>query len=245
MHEKLPTLAHFCAQSGLCSRRKAIEMVKAGLVQVNGCVESNPAYRVQPDDQVRVDGVLLKIEEFEYVLLNKPEGYLTAVSDERGGRVVTDLIGAGSRLFPVGRLDLDTTGTLLLTNDGALAYKLTHPKFEIIKKYRATLDRNLTQRDAQKLLQGIELFDGPIHFDALSFVAVGGVEGLLHPANRNIVDVTLHSGRNRIIRRMFDHLGYTVVHLDRTEFAELTYGNLKRGESRLLNRNEIKNLLSM
>ena len=225
-------LNRYLAHAGICSRREADELIGQGLVTVNGQVVTEMGYKVQPGDDVRYAGERLKSERKVYVLLNKPKGFITTVDDERARKTVMDLVANAcrERIYPVGRLDRATTGVLLLTNDGALAKKLTHPSHGAKKIYHVTLDKPFSSADADRLKRGIKLDDGPAQVDQLEFPDA---------ENPYEVGVEIHIGRNRIVRRMFGALGYEVVKLDRTVFAGLTKKNLSRGQYRLLNEKEI------
>ncbi|MFZ9597334.1 MAG: pseudouridine synthase [Schleiferiaceae bacterium] len=225
-------LNRYLAHAGICSRREADELIGQGLVTVNGQVVTEMGYKVQPGDDVRYAGERLKSERKVYVLLNKPKGFITTVDDERARKTVMDLVANAcrERIYPVGRLDRATTGVLLLTNDGAMAKKLTHPSHGAKKIYHVTLDKPFSPADADRLKRGIKLDDGPAQVDQLEFP---------DPENPYEVGVEIHIGRNRIVRRMFGALGYEVVKLDRTVFAGLTKKNLSRGQYRLLNEKEI------
>jgi len=229
-------LNKYVAHCGICSRRKAADLVKAGKIKVNGQVLDNPAYLVQEQDKVEYKGERLRLEEEKvYFLMNKPKNTITTKSDPRGRRTVMDLMKGktNARIFPVGRLDRNTTGLLLLTNDGDLAKKLTHPSHEIEKVYEVELDRPFAEADMTRLRNGLVLEDGPAQVDA----ANGITERSPH-----WVCVRLHIGRNRIVRRIFDHLGYKVVKLDRVIIAGLTKKTLGRGHVRTLTAEEIRNL---
>lgn len=226
-------LNKFVAQSGICSRRKAAELVKAGEIRVNGNVETNPAYETQESDVITYKGEVLKKEEkLIYLLLNKPKNFITTAEDEKGRKTVMDLVKDKyeERLYPVGRLDRNTTGLLLLTNDGALAKKLSHPSHQIKKIYQAELDKNIKLTDIEKIKDGIMLEDGLAEVDAVDYIEGG---------KKNQVGIEIHSGKNRIVRRIFESLGYEVVKLDRTYYAGLTKKDLPRGFSRELTEREI------
>ncbi len=229
-------LSKYLAVCGACSRRMATEVIKKGFVLVNGEREIKPNYEVKPNDEVIFEGQKIRLQKQVYILLNKPKDYVTTRNDERGRKTVLDLINLKKdlRIYPVGRLDRTTTGLLFLTNDGDLAYKLSHPKFKIEKKYRVTLDKNLTHKDTQRLLDGIRLYDGPAKFDNIVFFDF--------KKTRKDVIVQLHSGKNRIIRRMFKHLSYDVKKLDRTFYAGLSKKGLPVGEWRFLSRQEVEYL---
>lgn len=231
----LTRLNKFIANAGICSRREADVFIAAGSVTVNGKPVTEMGFKVAPGDEVRFNGRLLRTEKKEYVLLNKPKNFITTTRDERGRRTVMELIAkaSNSRLVPVGRLDRATTGLLLFTNDGDLAKKLTHPKHGVKKLYHIVLDKPLKQDDLNKIKKGLVLDDGPVHVDQVSYI-----EG----AGKREIGLEIHSGRNRIVRRIFEHLGYKVVKLDRVVFAGLTKKNLPRGHWRHLTEQEVINL---
>ncbi len=226
-------LNKYVAHSGICSRRKAAELVKAGEIKVNGKVESNPAYEVQDHDTISYQNKKLKIGKKKiYILLNKPKNTLTTVTDDRGRPTVIDLVKRHTeeRIYPVGRLDRNTLGLLLLTNDGDLAKKLSHPSSETKKVYHVVLDKEVSKKDIETILKGLELEDGKTDVDKL-----------YHQVGKEPTEVAieLHSGKNRIIRRIFEHMGYHVVKLDRVYFAGLTKKDLPRGWSRHLSKKEV------
>lgn len=226
-------LNKYVAHCGICSRRQAAEYIKEGLVTVNGEIVSQPGYQIEAGDKVTFRGAPIKPEEkLVYILMNKPRKVITTVKDDRGRRTVIDLIQSKvkERIFPVGRLDMDTTGLLLLTNDGHLADKLMHPRNNITKSYQAELDRPFAPEDLQKLRKGLVLEDGPINVDSANYIKGKG---------KNEIAVELHSGRNRIVRRIFEHLGYKVNRLDRVYLAGLTKKDLPRGYFRHLSEREI------
>jgi 23S rRNA pseudouridine2605 synthase len=228
-------LTKYIAYAGFCSRRKALELVKQGQVLINGQVQINPAYDVQPSDQVQCAGKpLVVIQERVYVLLNQPVDCVSSCADIRGRTTVLDYVKdcTASRLYPIGRLDQQTTGVLLLTNDGQLAYTLSHPRFGVPKIYTVVLDKSFNDSDAARLRTGITLDDG--------FIAVDNLTWDIRKPLQVIVE--LHSGRNRIVRRMFAHLGYKVEQLDRIAFARLEYKGLTQGQWRLLTEVEVKYL---
>lgn len=230
-------LNKFIANSGICSRREADQYIQTGLVTVNGKVVTELGTRVKPTDEVRFDGTRLRGEKKVYVLMNKPKDFVTTLSDPHAERTVMDLIDkqdCPERIYPVGRLDKSTTGILLLTNDGDLTKKLTHPSFGAKKVYQVTLNSDLKKDDFDKILNGIELEDGEIHADAISYLQ----------NDRSSVGIEIHSGRNRIVRRIFENLGYNVKKLDRVMFAGLTKKALRRGEWRFLTEQEV-NILKM
>ena len=228
-------LNRYIANAGVCSRREADTYIAAGNVTVNGKVVTEMGYKVKRSDDVRFDGRKLNPEKKEYVLLNKPKNFITTTSDEKGRRTVMELVSSASkaRLLPVGRLDRNTTGLLLFTNDGDLTTKLTHPKHGVRKMYQVTLDNNLSMSDLHKIQEGLELEDGPVQVDDVSYI---------QGAPKKEVGVIIHSGRNRIVRRIFEHLGYHVIKLDRVVFAGLTKKDLPRGHWRHLTEQEVINL---
>lgn len=225
-------LAKYIASSGVCSRRNAILLIKKGAVSVNNTCIKDPAYVIQDDDAVRVNNKLVKPEKYSYVLLNKPKGYITTTSDENKRNTVMDLLSSSikQRLYPVGRLDQETTGLLLITNDGSLAQRLAHPRYEVSKIYQATLDTPLTMEHQKILKEAVKLADGPIILDNLI---------VLNQA-RTRLKVVLHSGKNRIIRRLFKHFGYNVLQLDRIGYAGLNKRGLRVGQWRFLTGREVK-----
>ncbi len=228
-------LNRFIAMSGVCSRREADELIKNGHIKVNGEVVTEMGVVVSKDDTIECDGRQLQAEKKVYVLLNKPKDCVTTLDDPEGRRTVLDMVAdaADVRLFPVGRLDRNTTGILLMTNDGDLADKLMHPRYEVRKMYHVFLDRNVSQEDLELMLRGIELEDGPVNVDEVSYV---------DSYDKSQVGVVLHSGRNRIVRRIFEHFGYEVVRLDRVYYGGLTKKNVPRGHWRYLTDEEINRL---
>ncbi len=229
--EKQMTLNKYIAHSGKCSRRDAAEMVKQGKVKVNGELALDPGYRVQSFDVVTIAGKKLTPQRGRvYVLLNKPKDYITTNDDPEGRKTVMDLVSDSElgRLFPVGRLDRNTTGLLLMTNDGELAQKLSHPSYDIKKVYQATLNKPLIKADFEKIANGLMLDDGEVKVDAIAYLD-----------EKNEIGLEIHSGRNRIVRRIFESLGYEVEKLDRVMYAGLTKKNLPRGKWRLLTEKEI------
>lgn len=227
-------LNRFIAMSGICSRREADELIEAGQVTVNGEVINILGAKVMPEDVIELDGKVLKGERKVYIVMNKPKGYVTTTDDPHAERTVLDLLKGlvKERVYPVGRLDKNTTGVLLLTNDGDLTKELTHPSYEKSKLYHVFLDKPCTEEHLEMLAAGIELEDGLIHADEVSFV-----EG-----TRDEVGVEIHSGRNRIVRRMFEHLGYEVTRLDRVHFAGMGKMGLRRGFWRYLSPREVATL---
>ncbi len=226
-------LNRFIANAGICSRRKADELIEAGVISVNGEVISELGAKINPGkDQIRYNGQLLKSEKMIYVLLNKPKDFITTTEDPQERKTVMALVDKASkeRIYPVGRLDRNTTGLLLLTNDGDLAEKLSHPRNSISKIYHVELNRNLTQGDFNKIAFGLELEDGFIKPDSVSYVAGG---------SKSEIGIQIHSGKNRIVRRIFESLNYEVVKLDRVIYANLSKKDLPRGKWRHLTEKEI------
>ena len=225
-------LNKFLANAGVCSRREADEFIQAGVIKVNGEVVTELGTKVQRTDQIHFHDQLVSLEKKVYVLLNKPKDYVTTSDDPQARKTVMDLVKncCRERIYPVGRLDRNTTGVLLFTNDGELASKLTHPKFFKKKIYHVYLDKNCAAADLQKIAEGIELEDGPIHADAISYAS---------DTDRKQVGIEIHSGKNRIVRRIFEALGYRVIKLDRVVFAGLTKKGLKRGDWRFLTEQEV------
>lgn len=230
-------LNKFLANAGVCSRREADEFIQKGEIKVNGEVVTELGTKITRNDVVTHNDKVVLPEHKIYVLLNKPKDCVTTSDDPQGRLTVMDIVrnACTERIYPVGRLDRNTTGVLLLTNDGDLASKLTHPKFIKKKIYHVWLDRDVTEEDMQRIADGIELEDGPIHADAISYAT---------ETDRNQVGIEIHSGRNRVVRRIFESLGYRVVKLDRVYFAGLTKKNLPRGRWRYLTQQEV-NFLKM
>jgi len=224
-------LNKYIANAGICSRREADVLIATGAITVNGEVVTEMGHKVMPTDEVRYGDKILQREKPVYVLLNKPKDYITTTDDERGRANVMELVrdACEERIYPVGRLDRDTTGLLLFTNDGDLTKKLTHPSSEIEKTYDVELDKPFASVDMDLLRNGVELHDGKITPDEVEYVGEGKKE----------VGITIHSGKNRIVRRIFESLGYEVVKLDRVVFAGLTKKDLPRGRWRFLTKNEI------
>lgn len=225
-------LNRFIANSGVCSRREADTLIQAGVVTVNGEVVTELGTKVNiHDDDIRFNGERLKGEEKVYLIMNKPKGYVTTASDPHAEKTVIDLLkGCSSRVYPVGRLDKNTTGVLLLTNDGEIAERLTHPSYDKKKIYQVSLDRALSEEDYHKILEGVSLTDGDVKADELEFIDAN---------DKRKIGIEIHSGKNRIVRRIFDSLGYNVKALDRVYFAGLTKKGLKKGEWRYLTEGEI------
>lgn len=225
-------LNRFIANAGICSRRDADKYISAGLVTVNGKVVSELGVKVKMTDDVRFDGRRLIPEKKVYLVLNKPKDYVTTTDDPYAEHMVIDLVknACPERIYPVGRLDKSTTGVLLFTNDGELSDKLTHPSHRVKKIYQVSLDKPLTKNDMLRIAEGIELEDGLIAADAINYV-----EG-----NKSEIGLEIHSGRNRIVRRIFEHLGYRVKKLDRVFFAGITKKNVSRGKWRFLSEKEVQ-----
>lgn len=231
--EPMP-LNKFIAHAGVCARREAAELVKQGIVTVNGQLVTEPGFKVTAKDEVKVKGKKVFLSRNNvYILLNKPKDYITTTDDPQGRKTVLDLIkqATDERVYPIGRLDRNTSGVLLLTNDGELAQILSHPKHGIKKVYEVKLDRPLTKTDFETILNGITLEDGFIAPDAL---------GYADPKDKSVIGIEIHSGRNRIVRRIFEHLKYDVKGLDRVMFAGLTKKNVNRGRWRYLNEKEVR-----
>lgn len=225
----------YIASAGISSRREADELITAGLITVNGKTITQLGTKVSPEDDVRYNGNRIKNERKVYLLLNKPKDFITTVDDPHASKTVMDLIKTAckERIYPVGRLDRMTTGLLLFTNDGELTKKLTHPSFNKKKIYHVHLNKNLPKNDMMKIEAGIDLEDGFIQPDAISYA---------HPTLKSEIGIEIHSGRNRVIRRLFESLGYKVVKLDRVYYAGLTKKNLQRGKWRFLTPKEISML---
>ena len=227
-------LNRFISQSGVCSRREADDFILAGVVTVNGQVVTELGTKILPTDEVRFHDEKLQGEKNVYLVLNKPKGYVTSLDDPHAEKTVMDLVknACTERVYPVGRLDKNSLGLLLITNDGDITRQLTHPSYRKKKIYQVTLDKALTRADMDSLTEGITLEDGDIFADEVAYAS----------EDKRTVGVEIHSGRNRIVRRMFEHLGYTVQKLDRVYYAGLTKKNLKRGEWRFLTRDEVMRL---
>jgi len=225
-------LNKFLANAGVCSRREADDFIEAGVVTVNGKVVTELGTKILRTDEVKFHDQPVTLEKKVYVLLNKPKDYVTTSDDPQQRKTVMDLVkdACPERIYPVGRLDRNTTGVLLLTNDGDLASKLTHPKFLKKKVYHVYLDKNVTLNDLNKIAEGIELDDGVIKADAIEYAS---------PTDKKQVGIEIHSGKNRIVRRIFESLGYRVTKLDRVQFAGLTKKNLRRGDWRFLTEKEV------
>ncbi|MGC4037402.1 MAG: pseudouridine synthase [Chitinophagaceae bacterium] len=233
---ELMPLNKFISHSGICSRRDAADMIKLGKVKVNGELVTEPGHKVTSKDVVTVNGKKAFLEKnLVYILLNKPKDYITTTDDPQQRKTVLDLIGKATqeRVYPVGRLDRNTSGVLLFTNDGDLSQKLTHPSNEVKKIYHVTLNKPLDKKDFEAILKGVTLEDGPASVDVLAYADA---------ADKTQIGVEIHSGRNRIVRRIFEHMGYDVKNLDRVMFAGLTKKNVDRGKWRFLTEKEIRDL---
>jgi 23S rRNA pseudouridine2605 synthase len=236
--EKMP-LNKYIAHCGICARREAAELVKEGKVKVNDKVVTEPGYKLGPSDVVKYGGkTLYPARNLVYILLNKPKDTITTASDTHGRKTVLDLVAKATRerIYPVGRLDRNTTGVLLLTNDGELTQKLSHPSNEVRKTYEAKLDKPLAKADFDRILAGVTLEDGPVPVDALGYADAN---------DKSVIGIELHSGKNRVVRRLFESLGYDVTGLDRVMFANLTKKNVERGKWRHLTEKEVRLLKFM
>jgi len=232
-------LNKFMAHCGVCSRRDAVALIAAGKVKINGAVATEPGYKIKQSDEVVYNGKKLFVtKNLVYILLNKPKDYITTTDDPQGRKTVLQLIQKATteRVYPIGRLDRNTSGVLLLTNDGDLTQKLSHPSYEITKIYEVRLDKPLAKADFDKILKGLKLEDGDINVDSLAYA---------DSKDKSIIGIELHSGRNRIVRRIFEHLGYDVKNLDRVMYANLTKKNVERGRWRYLSEKEIRLLKYM
>lgn len=237
--DKTMPLNKFVAHCGVCSRRDAVELIKDGKVKVNDIVVTEPGHKIAPNDIVAYLGKkIIPEKNLVYILLNKPKDYITTSEDPEGRKTVLDLLKgvATERIFPIGRLDRNTTGVLLLTNDGDLTQKLSHPSNEVRKIYEVKLDKPLSKVDFERLLNGLDLEDGFVRPDSLAYA---------DPKDKSVIGIELHSGRNRIVRRMFECIGYDVKNLDRVMFGNLTKKNVERGKWRYLNEKEIRLLKFM
>ena len=227
-------LNKYLAHAGVCSRRDAADVVKAGKVSVNGKKIIEPGFKVNRQDEVTVNGKKITPQKnLVYILLNKPKDFITTTDDPQGRKTVMDIVKSATteRVYPIGRLDRNTTGVLLLTNDGELAQKLSHPSYEIKKIYEVTLDRQVSKKDFDAIAAGVTLEDGYVQPDVLAYP---------DPKNKHIIGIEIHSGRNRIVRRIFEHLGYDVRNLDRVMYANLTKKNVDRGKWRFLSEKEVR-----
>jgi 23S rRNA pseudouridine2605 synthase len=225
-------LNKYLSNAGICSRREADVLIQTGVVTVNGEIITELGYKVKLGDAVQYDGETINAETKRYVLLNKPKGFITTMDDPMGRKTVMGLVrkACRERIYPVGRLDRDTTGLLLFTNDGDMAKKLTHPRYQAKKIYHVELNKSVAREDLEKLIKGVDLEDGRTRFDVADFVKDGSARE---------IGVELHSGKNRIVRRMFEALGYEVIKLDRVQFSGLTKKDLPRGMFRHLTESEV------
>jgi 23S rRNA pseudouridine2605 synthase len=225
-------LNKYLSNAGVCSRREADVLIQTGVITVNGKIVTELGYKIAPTDVIQCNGETINAEKKRYVLLNKPKGFITTMDDPQGRKTVMTLVrnACRERIYPVGRLDRETTGLLLFTNDGDLAKKLTHPRYQARKIYHVELNKPVKAEDLDKLLRGVDLEDGKSKADKASYVEGG---------NSREVGIEIHSGKNRIVRRMFESLGYTVVKLDRVVFAGLTKKDLPRGMFRHLSEDEV------
>ncbi|HKH61548.1 MAG TPA: pseudouridine synthase [Flavitalea sp.] len=232
-HAAMP-LNKFVAHAGICSRRDAADLVKSGTVTVNGKAITEPGYKVANTDEVKVNGKKITSQKnLVYILLNKPKDFITTTEDPQGRKTVMDIVKSATseRVYPIGRLDRNTTGVLLLTNDGELAQKLSHPSYQIKKIYEVKLDRPLHKKDFDTILTGVQLEDGFIAPDVLAYA---------DSKDKSVIGIEIHSGRNRIVRRIFEKLGYDVRNLDRVMYANLTKKNVERGKWRFLQEKEVR-----
>ncbi|MGF2413697.1 pseudouridine synthase [Ferruginibacter sp.] len=232
-------LNKFMAHCGVCSRRDAVTLITTGKVKINGTVATEPGYKVKETDEVVFNGKKLFVtKNLVYILLNKPKDYITTTDDPQGRKTVLQLIQKATteRVYPIGRLDRNTSGVLLLTNDGDLTQKLSHPSYEIKKIYEVKLDKPLAKADFEKIVKGLKLEDGEVNVDSLAYA---------DSKDKSIIGIEIHSGRNRIVRRIFEHLGYDVKGLDRVMYANLTKKNVERSKWRYLSDKEIRLLKYM
>ena len=232
-------LNKFMAHCGVCSRRDAVALIVAGKVKINGTVATEPGYKVKQSDEVVYNGKKLFVtKNLVYILLNKPKDYITTTDDPQGRKTVLQLIQKATteRVYPIGRLDRNTSGVLLLTNDGDLTQKLSHPSYEITKIYEVKLDKPLAKTDFDKIVKGLKLEDGEVNVDSLAYA---------DSKDKSIIGIEIHSGRNRIVRRIFEHLGYDVKGLDRVMYANLSKKNVERSKWRYLSEKEIRLLKYM
>ena len=235
VEEKMP-LNKYIAHSGVCSRRDAVDVIKSGKVKVNNVVVTEPGYKISTGDAVIVNGKkITPAKNLVYILMNKPKDFITTTEDERGRKTVLDIIknATKEKVYPIGRLDRNTSGVLLLTNDGDLTQKLTHPSNEIKKVYAVTLDKPLAKNHFDEILKGVPLEDGVANVDSLAYTDV---------KDKTQIGIEIHTGRNRIVRRIFEHYGYDVKNLDRVIFAGLTKKNVERGKWRFLSEKEVRDL---
>lgn len=233
-HAEAMPLNKFLAHCGVCSRRDAVALITEGKVKVNNVIATEPGYKVQPEDEIVYNGKKLFVtKNLVYILLNKPKDYITTTDDPQGRKTVLQLIQKATteRVYPIGRLDRNTSGVLLLTNDGDLTQKLSHPSYQVKKIYEVKLDKNLAKPDFEKIIDGLTLEDGLVHVDSLAYADA---------KDKSVIGIEIHSGRNRIVRRIFEHLGYDVKGLDRVMYAGLTKKNVERSKWRYLSEKEIR-----
>lgn len=231
-NEEEVRLNKYLSNAGVCSRREADVLIQTGVISVNGTIVTELGFKIKPGDAVQYDGETINAETKRYVLLNKPKGFITTMDDPFGRKTVMSLVrkACRERVYPVGRLDRDTTGLLLFTNDGDMAKKLTHPRYKASKIYHVELNKAVSREDMEKLLKGVDLEDGKTQVDVAEYVKEGSARE---------VGVELHSGKNRIVRRLFESLGYEVIKLDRVQFSGLTKKDLPRGMFRHLTEKEV------
>lgn len=237
--DNLIRLNKYLADAGICSRREADRLIESGVVQINGKTITQLGTKVSPGDRVQYGGQTLKREKLQYILLNKPKGFITTVDDPQNRRTVMTLVenACKERIYPVGRLDRNTLGLLLFTNDGELTKKLTHPRFNVKKIYHVFLDKALKIEDLESIAKGIELEDGLIKPDEIAYIS--------RENDKKQIGIELHSGRNRIVRRIFENFGYKVLKLDRVFFAGITKKDLPRGKWRMLKEEEVNLLMRL
>lgn len=226
-------LNKFIANAGICSRREADVLIKTGVVEVNGKIITEMGYKVKPGDEVKYDGATIQSEKKQYVLLNKPKNFITTMFDPQGRKTAYELVANAckERIYPVGRLDRNTTGVLLFTNDGDMAKKLTHPRYQVGKLYHVTVDKAIKKEHITALMEGVELDDG-------AYVKADKAE-IIEDSKFKEVGIEIHSGKNRVVRRMFESIGFSVIKLDRVKFAGLTKKDLPRGNYRHLTEQEV------
>lgn len=224
-------LNRYIANAGICSRRDADQLIQDGKIKINGKVVTELGSKVQKTDKVQFEGKIISPEKMVYVLLNKPKDFITTMEDPEERKTVMNLVAEAceERIYPVGRLDRNTTGLLLLTNDGKLSQKLTHPKYQIKKIYQVDLDKPLTEEHLDQITEGLTLEDGPVKVDDIAVLDL----------KRKVIGLQIHVGKNRIVRRIFEHLGYEVIRLDRTMYGILTKKDLPRGKWRMLTPREV------
>ncbi len=232
-------LNKFLAKAGVFARRKCDKYIMSGMVYVNSKKITNPGYKIDEvnDEVILFNKRIVLKDKYKYIILNKPKGCVTTLKDEKGRKRVVDYVKISERIFPVGRLDIDTTGVLLLTNDGDLSYRLSHPKYEVDKVYYASIDSQISEEDIGKLIKGVKIGEEEI--------VSGEVKVIENDNEKCVVSIKIHTGKKRQVRRMFDALGYKVIELDRVEFAGIVKKDIKPGEWRTLYKNEVDNLKKM